>query len=102
METNASTGLDTSADSGSDVGADVGTDTVTDAGTSEPTSALLSGEELLRAIESIELLYLDREDTHRRQLMVPVWRLVIENRVYDYDAHEGIRINTFTLTGREL
>lgn len=102
LETNASTGLDTSADSGSDVGADVGTDIGTDAGTSEPTSALLSGEELLRAIESIELLYLDREDTHRRQLMVPVWRLVIENRVYDYDAHEGIRINTFTLTGREL
>ncbi|MEN1760114.1 two-component system activity regulator YycH [Anoxynatronum sibiricum] len=72
-----------------------------DSGTLPETSSF-SGDELLQAIESIELIYLDREDTHRRQLMVPVWRLIIENRVYDYDAHEGVRINTFTLTEREL
>jgi hypothetical protein len=68
----------------------------------EPESPETAGEDLLRAIREIELIYLDREETHRRQLMIPVWRITIDQRIYDFDAHEGTRLQTLTLSGREV
>lgn len=55
---------------------------------------VLTGEGLLRAISHVELVYLDREETYRRELMVPVWRIVTGELVHDFDAHEGTRIQT--------
>jgi len=62
----------------------------------------VAGEDLLRAIEEIQLIYLDREETHRRQVMIPVWRITIDQRVYDFDAHEGTRLQTLTTMGRDV
>jgi len=60
-------------------------------------SQVLTGEDLLRAIRHVELVYLDREETHRRELMVPAWRIIIDQLVYDFDAHEGTRLQTTVL-----
>lgn len=57
-----------------------------------------TGEDLLAAIRAVELIYLDRQETHRRELLVPVWRIVIDQQVHDFDAHEGVRLQTSTLT----
>jgi len=54
----------------------------------------LEGEELLEAIQDIQLVYLDRKETHRRQLLVPVWQITIEKKIYQFDAHEGILLET--------
>ncbi len=60
--------------------------------------SLVTGEDLLGAIRYVELVYLDRQETHRRELMVPVWRIVIDQVAYDFDAHEGTRMQTTILT----
>lgn len=53
----------------------------------------LEGDELLRRIEDIRLIYLDREEVHRRQMLIPAWRIQIDEKIYYFDAHEGIPLN---------
>lgn len=53
----------------------------------------ITGDELLRSIEDIALIYLDREEINRRQLMIPVWKIRIDGEIYYFDAHEGIQLN---------
>lgn len=72
--------------------------TLTEEGNVTGHSQVLTGEDLLGAIRHVELVYLDREETHRRQLMLPVWRIIIDQLVYDFDAHEGNRLQTTVLT----
>ena len=53
----------------------------------------ITGDELLRSIEDIVLIYLDREEINRRQLLIPVWKIRIDGEIYYFDAHEGIQLN---------
>ncbi len=53
----------------------------------------VEGDELLRQIEDIRLIYWDREETNRRQMLIPAWRIQIDGEVYYFDAHEGIQLN---------
>ncbi|SDZ13110.1 two-component system activity regulator YycH [Tindallia californiensis] len=53
----------------------------------------ISGDELLRRIEDVVLVYWDRKDTHRRQMLIPAWRMTIDGEKYYFDAHEGIWLN---------
>ncbi len=66
------------------------------------TDSEIAGEDLLRAIQNIELVYLDREETNRRELMIPAWRITIGQRIYYFDAHEGVRLHSVTLSGRDV
>ena len=62
----------------------------------------VTGEELLSAIQDIRLVYLDREETHRRQLLIPVWRITIQTWMYDFDAHEGTLIQMTPLEKKDV
>ncbi len=81
---------------------DPGIENSIDNETGQRDAPVVTGADLLRAIRHVELVYLDRQETHRRELLVPVWRVVIDQLVYDFDAHEGTRIQTTTLTEEDV
>lgn len=55
---------------------------------------LESKSEILTHIDAVEMVYFDTMQEKRRQILLPAWKIKIQDRVYYFDSYKGELLNS--------